>query len=354
MEGFVDWKLAAEIAKRIGGSADPDLEEIDPTYAAGAANEGLDRVLTYTNLEPERPIPALELISRTQWIDSALSTLAEMAEPLESSALEGMQLPWLLGSAAQRGLGALAAAEAGLVSGYLSRKVLGQFDVALTERPRPARLLLIEPNVLTAAQELEVEIEPFVLWILIHEQTHTAQFTAVPWLREHLAGRLAELLRSSGAGVDPKAIAALAKRLLSGDPRESLRAAFRGELMRTLAAPEQRLLLDELQATMSVIEGYAEHVMDAAIAGEPTLEMMRERLDKRRSERGGLADAIAKLLGMGAKMRQYEIGKSFCDAVVAERGIESLNQVWSSPDSLPSLAQLDSPADWLSESAPAL
>jgi coenzyme F420 biosynthesis associated uncharacterized protein len=345
VSGLIDWGLARTVAGRMAGSPPAD-QRIDPAFARAACEEALDRVLAYTGLQPSETVPEVELGSRSQWIDGSLETMAEMVEPLERAASDAVQLPWLLGAAARRGLGAATGLEVGAISGYASRKVLGQFDIALGKRRHPSRLLLVEPNVLSAAGELKVEVEPFLLWIAIHEQTHTAQFTSVPWLREHLSGLLDRLLTESGKGLDGKAIGALARRLLTTDPRESIQAALRGELMRALAGEEQQALMDELQAAMAVVEGYAEHVMDAAVAGEPELEPMRERLQARRDQRGGLADAIAKVLGLGMKMRQYELGKAFCDAVVSETGIAGLNRVWSDPAALPSLEQLENPQLW--------
>ena len=106
-------------------------------------------------------------------------------------------------------------------------------------------------------------------------------------------------------------------------------------------------MIDELQATMAVIEGYAEHVMDAAAQDDPGLAGMRARMDERRARRGGLADVIARALGMGMKLRQYELGKSWSDAVAADAGVEGLNRVWADPAALPSPAELEAPREWL-------
>ena len=201
-----------------------------------------------------------------------------MTAPLERAAGEAVQLPWPIGAAARRGLGAAVGAEAGVVSGYASRKVLGQFDVALGKRPRASRLLLVEPNVVGAAAGAGGRARALPAWVVIHEQTHSVQFASVPWLRDHLAGLLDRLLEASGEGLDATAIAALARRLVTTDPRESVRAALRGELARALAGPEQQALLDGLQAAMAVVEGYAEHVMDAAVAGEPEMAGLREAI----------------------------------------------------------------------------
>jgi putative hydrolase len=99
---------------------------------------------------------------------------------------------------------------------------------------------------------------------------------------------------------------------------------------------------------MSVIEGHAEHVMDAATAAnEPGYARLRERLEARRARRGGLGEVISRLLGMELKLRQYKLGKAFCDAVAADAGIQGLNRVWSAPEALPSAEELKRPELWL-------
>jgi putative hydrolase len=112
--------------------------------------------------------------------------------------------------------------------------------------------------------------------------------------------------------------------------------------------PVQRSTMERAQAFMAVLEGYAEHVMDAAgkdlIA---TLPELREGLNRRRRERTGLLRVIERLLGFDLKLRQYELGKAFCDGVVERGGIAALNQVWTGPAALPSLQELEDPAGWL-------
>ena len=56
---------------------------------------------------------------------------------------------------------------------------------------------------------------------------------------------------------------------------------------------------------------------------------------------------LQRLLGLDLKMRQYEVGKRFCDAVAADCGILGLNRVWDSPEALPSMRELSNPATWV-------
>jgi coenzyme F420 biosynthesis associated uncharacterized protein len=320
---------------------------LDPAATRGTCELALERVLGYTGLEPSADVPAAETVSRAEWIESNLTELRALAAPLEERAAAEISLPRPFAGLVRGGLGAAGGLEAGLVVGYASRRVLGQYQVSLSAQTRPPRMLLVGPNLVHAARELHLEPDRFLLWVAIHEQTHSVQFAAVPWLRDHVAGLVGRLIETATGDVDLSALAALARRLVTTDPRRTLREALRGELVQALTGPEQAAILEELQGTMAVIEGYAEHVMDAAAAGDDGLALMRVRMDERRAQRNGLGDAIARALGMGMKLRQYELGKAWSDAVVAEAGIAGLNRVWGEPSSLPSTAELEAPGAWV-------
>jgi putative hydrolase len=112
--------------------------------------------------------------------------------------------------------------------------------------------------------------------------------------------------------------------------------------------------MDEIQATMSVIEGYSEHVMDAIAADViPDHEKLREAMDRRRRSRSAPQRIIERLLGFDVKLRQYEQGKRFADAVVSAAGVEGLNRVWASPEALPTTGELQHPSSWLKRTGPA-
>ncbi len=352
-DGIVDWELGGRIARALSGGEDTSLSGPDPSAVRATCELALERVLDYTELEPATEVPGVETITRAEWIAANLAQLSELAAPLEARAAAEISLPRPLDGLVRGGLGAAGGIEAGVVVGYASRRVLGQYQVSLTPAAKPPRMLIVGGNLTQVARELDVDPDRFLLWVAIHEQTHSLQFAAVPWLREHVAGLVGRLIDTASGSVDLSALAALARRLVTTDPRRSLREALRGELTRALAGPEQATILDELQATMAVIEGYAEHVMDAAAADDDGLGDLRARMDERRARRGGLGDVIARALGLGMKLRQYELGKAWSDAVVADAGIEGLNRAWEEPAALPSLAELERPADWLARVAPA-
>lgn len=344
--GLVNWGLARRLGGRLAGE---DESELDSAGVHEAAAEALAMALSYTTLEPATPVPPIEVVSRDEWIDANLRELEQLLAPVETKLAPQLSLPGPLGSIARRTLSAAAGGEAGAVIGYGSKRVLGQYQVSLRPDPDPgtARLLLIGANVPKAARKLEVDEGDFLLWVLVHEQTHSIQFGSVPWLREHLAGLVSQLLDSTSTGLDLSAFLGRFKDLVVPDPRAGLRRVLDGELTRIFAGERQGEVMDRMAAVMAVVEGYAEHVMDEASDDVPSLALMREGMDARRASRTSLADLIARILGMGAKLRQYERGKRWCDSVAAEVGIEGLDRVWDAPEALPTLAELDQPQAWI-------
>jgi coenzyme F420 biosynthesis associated uncharacterized protein len=346
-DGFVDWGLAQRIAAGVAGSG-PEPGYFSSAAVAAVCAEASEVAIDYTRLTPDRPLPAPEVVDRAEWTGVGLRTLRDVSQGFESRVASGMSAPGPLGGVARSLAGAAAAAEAGVAVGYAGRKVLGQYDVAMGTSDRAPRLLFVAPNLAAAHTELGESPELFLRWVAIHETTHAVQFTSVPWLRGHMMDLLEQLIEGASAQLDRASLQALARRFFRTDPRRTIRSLLQGDMARILAGPEQARVLDRLQAVMSVIEGHAEHVMDAAAASEePGYARLRRRMEDRRARRGGLGEMVSRLLGMELKLRQYKQGKAFCDAVAADAGIDGLNRVWSGPDALPSLGELERPAAWL-------
>jgi coenzyme F420 biosynthesis associated uncharacterized protein len=272
------------------------------------------------------------------------TTLAPLVDRLDERVASAAAGP--LRSAA----GFIVAGEVGGLVGLMARRVLGQYELGLLDLEAPARLLLVAPNVREAARELDVDLDELLAWVTIHEVTHAVQFTAVPWLRPHLGGLLTELLSSADVKIDPSALLRLPNRDDLAMWREALRD---GGLVRLVAGPERKAVLDRVQAAMALVEGHAEHVMDAA--GAPllrSLPQLRAALDRRRAERPPLWRVLERLIGLDLKMRQYEIGRRFVDGVVERGGMAALNRAWESPENLPTLHELEDSAAWIRRTAP--
>jgi coenzyme F420 biosynthesis associated uncharacterized protein len=332
----IDWNLAGQVARGLAGlqpAGDP--RPFEKLSAPAAESERL--VSAYTGLLPQQPLPVAEAVDRGGWIDANLRSLGGVLDPV-SERLASRLGP--LGGA----VGALLALEAGAVSGFLGGRVLGQYEFPPLDPSAPPRLLFVAPNLGHAATTLDAEPDQLLRWVALHETTHAIQFSQAPWLREHIGGLIRQLLSSAAGGLGlPDLLRRLASR-----PRDTLSTLLRGDIARAIAGPEQAPTLDRIQAVMTVIEGHAEHVMDAAASDfVEDVGALRDRLDQRRSQRGPLEMIAGRLLGMDLKLRQYELGKAFCDEVARTGGLEALNRVWEGPDALPAPDELDRPTAWL-------
>lgn len=345
---LVDWGLAERVAITLAGAAGGDaaLSQAEVTMAAERA---VERVGAYTRLRPTAPLPEAEAVDRREWVRANVAALHGMSADAERRLIEAVRIPERLRSLTRMLAGTVSGAELGVVLGYAGRKVLGQYDVALIGPARPPRLLFVGPNLVEAHARVGGERRLFVEWIALHEATHAFQFASVPWLRPHIGGIVEELLGAASVDAGRADLGAALRRLIPPpDPRRIVELLDEGGLLRLLAGPEQVRLLRALQETMAVIEGYAEHVMDASGA-RVHLEVarLRDAVEAERDRRRFALDKLlARLLGLDMKLRQYRVGKRFSDAVVERSGIDALNEVWRGPDALPDSDELERPERW--------
>jgi putative hydrolase len=365
----IDWSTAQRVGELVAGS--PPYGGILSDSVAPLAQDFAERVSAYSGLTLPEELPALEAVDRPAWIAANLKTMRPLMEPLVERASGGLdarsnlrrQLSrgWKdagsplsgamraasepLSDALRAGSGLLLGAQVGALTGMLSTRVLGQYDLALLDESVTPRLLLVAPNLAQASTNLRVDREELLTWVTIHEITHAVQFSGAPWLRAHLAGMLKELIDGLQVSIS---VGQLLKMPDSGDLRQLVERLRRGELMRVTLGEDRWGLVERMQATMSLVEGHAEHVMDAVGAEVlPSLPRLRAAMDRRRGDRGLPWRVLERLLGLELKMRQYEVGRRFCDAVVADGGPPALAQAWRSPETLPSTAELESPELWI-------
>jgi coenzyme F420 biosynthesis associated uncharacterized protein len=331
---MIDWSLAATVARGVSGlqpAGDPaPFEQLE-----GPAAESHRLVSTYTGLTTAQ-LPDAEAVGRPEWIDANLQSMRGVLEPAAQRV--GGSIPLLSGA-----VGGLLAIEAGAISGFLAGRVLGQYEFPVLDPEAPARLLFVAPNLAHAAQTMEADTDQLLRWVALHETTHALQFGGVPWLRAHLAGIVQEFL--GGLEVDPARLLQLPD---LSDLRGLVDKVREDGIVALGLSPERRALLERAQAFMALLEGYAEHVMDAVGAQLlPDLPELRAAMERRRGEKSGFLRLLEKLIGMDLKLRQYEQGKAFCDAVVSLGGIEALNRAWTGPEALPELSELDDALRWL-------
>jgi coenzyme F420 biosynthesis associated uncharacterized protein len=344
---LVDWGLAERVGAAIAATG-PDPSSIPAPAVTRAAADAETLVGGYTRLAPLGALPPAETVDRREWVRANLVSFRAMGEEAERRLAGSLHAPEPIRSVVRRLVGPVTGAQLGLAVGYVGRKVLGQYDVALIGRPRPPRLLFVGPNLASAHRRLGESQELFLRWIAVHEMTHAYQFESVPWLRDHLGRIVEELLEQTSVATNPSELRAALRRLLPPRPGRVAEQLREGGVVRLLAGPEQMRLIGRLQAAMTVIEGYSEHVMDAVGAElDSGCARLRAAAEAEREQRGTLDSIVATLLGLGMKLRQYELGKRFADAVVARAGIDGLNAVWRSPAELPSTEEIERPERWL-------
>jgi coenzyme F420 biosynthesis associated uncharacterized protein len=369
----IDWGTAQRIGELIAGS--PPFGGVRSASVEPLVREFAGKVATYSGLSSSAELPSLELVDRPGWIAANLRTMRPLLAPLAETVGNGAgPLTGPLRSAS----GLLLGAQVGALTGVLSQRVLGQYDLALLDASVKPRLLLLAPNLAGAARTLGVDRDELVLWVSIHEITHAVQFAGAPWLREYLGGMLKELIdglqvtiagKAANGNGDEQAEESDGKRSgwmaslpkladLGGwvpdqsQLREIVERARRGEVMRLTLGEDRWQLVERMQAAMSLIEGHAEHTMDA-IGAEvlPTLPRLREAMNHRRENRGLPWRVLERLLGLELKLRQYETGRRFCDAVVDAGGPQALALAWAGPEALPTPAELEDPSLWIARVA---
>ncbi|WDF40245.1 zinc-dependent metalloprotease [Streptomyces sp. T12] len=362
---MVDWNLAVATATRLVRpgpevSRDEARAVVAELRRHAKASEEHVRGFTRMGTEDTHDTPVL-VVDRPGWVRANVAGFREILKPL----LEKMQ-ERRSGSTGGAVLGAVGGkvtgVELGMLLSFLASRVLGQYETfAPATRELPAggppdspsgggRLLLVAPNIVHVERELDVQPHDFRLWVCLHEETHRTQFSAVPWLRDHLEGEIQSFLGETD--VDPmtvlERIREAAQSLAGGRPEAEEDDGGRSfvELVQT---PAQREILGRLTAVMSLLEGHADFVMDG-VGPEvvPTVAEIREKFQQRRAKGASRLDmALRKLLGLDAKLRQYRDGERFVRAVVDQVGMDGFNRVWTSPNTLPTKAEIAKPADWI-------
>jgi coenzyme F420 biosynthesis associated uncharacterized protein len=343
MTQFVDWDLAISTAGTIS-KAGPRVSFDEAAEVVGdlrqLTDEAAGHVIATTGLSGTTTAhPPVRVVDRADWAAANLRGLRDVMTPLMERALAGKEP----GAFTQQVGSRLTGVQAGTVLGYLSGKVLGQYEVFSGE---PGNLLLVAPNIVEVERKLGARPRDFRLWVCLHEVTHRTQFTAVPWLRQYFLDQVSEFVDASRADTEQladrlrHAMESLADAVRSPDSRSSVL-----DLVQT---PAQRKVVDRPTALMTLLEGHADYIMDAVGPQVvPSVEEIRSKFNRRRETTNPVERVIRKLLGIDAKMRQYAEGNKFVTALVDRVGMDGFNKVWESAETLPQLAEITDPDAWL-------
>ncbi len=344
----VDWALAQRVAGRVA------RRDAFGTFSSGAAHELSEQFETYTRqaealVGATTGLPRLagsaraKVVDRDGWISANVASFQRLLRPLTErlgEKVERSRFP----DVSRR----IAGIEAGAVLGWMSTRVLGQYDLLVIEDEHPDDqdlVYFVGPNIVSLERRFAFPSDEFRLWIAVHECTHRAQFTGVPWLRPYFLGLVDELLQS----VEPDAgrlveglRAAMSEAKSGGKPLD------RGGIATVMATPRQREILDRVGGLMSLLEGHGDVIMTRATEGiVPSAERFERVLRARRENAGGLSRLLQKLVGIEAKLAQYVQGERFIVAVEKAGGLELFDRVWRGPEWLPTLDEIRDPDQWI-------
>lgn len=336
----VDWEFAKTTGRRLvqpGPSVTPEEARAEVEAIREAARAAYEPVARTSRLRTPADAPEAIVVDRATWIARNVDSMGALLDPAFGKLLAARAATGAVGSVGAK----VAGAEAGALMAFMASRVLGQYDLAPEGTPQ---LMLVAPNLLHVQRELEVDAADFRAWVCMHEETHRVQFTAVPWLREHMIAEARSLV--GDLTPDPEDLPARLQEILGRLP-SALGSGGSG-LADLVTTPEQRARMAEVAAVMSLLEGHADVVMDE-VGPEviPTVATIRARFNERRKGAGAADRLLRRLLGLEAKMRQYRDGAVFVRAVVDRVGWDDFNAIWTSPQTLPSAAEIEDPAAWV-------
>jgi coenzyme F420 biosynthesis associated uncharacterized protein len=342
----INWQLAEQVAGRVAGT-DPLARSYHYDSLAADFEEATARaeqlVAAETGLVSLAGPARARVTDRQGWVKANVASFQRLVGPLTARMAE--HLPAAPVAAVGR---SVAGAQVGLLLGWMSTRVLGQYDLLLVEDQNAEDqdiVYYLGPNVLSLEKRYAFPPAQFRLWLALHEVTHRAQFTGVAWMRGYFMG----LVEKAMGSVDPDP-----KRLLEGLRRavEETRAGrnpLADGLLGLLAGDEQAAVLRQVQALMSLLEGHGDITMDRAGADAvPEAERFARVLRQRRQQSAGLSKLVQQVVGIEAKLRQYEEGERFIEAVEVTGGRPISDLFWKGPEWLPTLEEIRDPSAWSS------
>ena len=336
----IDWSLAATVGKRLVRPG-PKVTEytLDAAQAelADAAVRAEGPVREVTGLADGLRVPSALVVDRRGWVDAASQSMRSMLDGDGDESGGGLS-------------GKVGGLQAGGLLAFLAGAILGQYDPFTpsgsdSSGPQnPGVLMLVTPNIIAVERSLRVVPSDFRLWVCLHEVTHRVQFSANPWLRQYMLDNIAVLTSDAGESVTD-VVARINSAVRGGAKRE------KGVIgvMQMLQTPKQYEAFTRMMMLGTLLEGHADHVMDAVGPAQvPTVEQIRASFDKRRTApRNPVQRIIRALIGMDAKLAQYIRGKAFVDEVVGTVGMERFNTIWTNAETLPRPDEIDEPSRWI-------
>lgn len=343
---LIDWNLVRQTAVRVSQTDQAPVR--NRTLAREQYTDMVRRseplIANYLQVRLPEPIQRIVVTDRREWLNANIDSFTSLFQFIEDLYQR---------NASQQTMGQVLAAnvnrrvmsvQVGVLLGVLARKVLGQYDLSLlAPEPQSGALYFVEPNIDNVQRSLGLDAHDFRLWIALHETTHAYEFEAYPWVRDHFNSLLRryfdtvnDQLQGLRGGLGP-VLARIFENMGKGQ-----------HWMEMLQTPAQRALFNELQALMSLVEGYSNHIMNA-IGKQvlPNFEEIEQRIEQRKGGRSLAEQLFNRITGMDLKMLQYQQGQHFVDTIVQQRGIGFATKVWQRAENLPTLDEIRNPERWI-------
>ncbi|AXT84207.1 hydrolase [Aeromicrobium sp. A1-2] len=348
-EGSVNFDLAKDVARHTLAAAGPDPS---PNAAQQGAVDDAAR-LAETWLDGVTAIPAgattATAWSRAQWIEATADTWQQLVEPIAQHVVQAMgeALPEeakamagpLMGMLNQAG-GAMFGQQVGQALGGLAGEVVSSTDIGIplgTERIAA----VIPAGVEAFGEGLEHPASDVLLYVVLRECAHHRLFHHAAWLRPALIGAIEEFGR--GTSID---VSAIESQLQGLDPTrpEQIQEALAGGLFEPERTPQQQKALDRLETLLAFIEGWVDEIVSEATKDRmPAAAPLAEAMRRRRAAGGPAEQTFASLVGLELRPRKLREATTLWAAMRDRQGTEARDAVWSHPDLMPSIADLEDP-----------
>ena len=325
----------------------PQRAALDAEYRS-LVEQCLPLVSDYMQTNIESPLERTYAFDRIDWINANVEAFQHLLAPL-NDILANPGANRTVISAMMGGLNRqIVSAEMGMLLGYLARRVLGQYDLALLggEASGPGNLYFVVPNIVATEHLLKLPKDEFRLWLALHETTHVFQFEGFTWVRPYFQSLLDEyfVFLKSDLGELRHGVHGVKMMI------DRVRAGQRENKnwIESLMTEEQRVVFYKIQSLMCIIEGYSNHVMNAV--GRDLLRKYEEisrKFEQRQRNRSWGEQMLARVTGLDMKLEQYRLGEEFINGIVAAKGHQAALKLWERPENIPTMDELRAPNAWM-------
>jgi putative hydrolase len=356
-QGPISWDAARQMAMSVaaGGISEPNVDPIERMAFESVARVAELQVTDVTGLD--LGLVRVSPVTATTWAMRSLDAYKPLFEKLgaalagttrpqsgdEASDPQAAMLSGLLSMLAPMTLGM----SAGSMVGHLARRSFGQYHLPIP-RPADGEVLVLPRNVTAFADDWSLPLDDLRLWVCVHELTHHGVLS-VPHVRGEVETLVTQFVSSFRPSPD-----ALTERLESLDPTDTSLASIQRlfsdpeMLLGVMRSDDQQAMSARLDAVVSMIVGYVDHVLD--IVGQRLIGSygsLSEAVRRHRVEADQADVFVARLLGLSIGQDQVERGRAFVSGVVERGGDVALSRLWISQRELPTPAEIDAPGLWL-------